>query len=128
MPQSTPDNVQKNMVNVINKFNNSNHHIIKKTAFLAYQIYINQPFIDGNKRTARLLTTLVTLREGLPFSSFNKLSKKTNFNHSLITTFLKKDNTIFESFLAKVFTTEMAQKIEKEKKLSKKNYGTINFL
>lgn len=126
LPISTPENVQSNMIGIIDEFNHSEAHIIEKISFLAYQIYINQAFVDGNKRTARLMTTFATLKAGLPFSTFNKLGKNTNFNHALITTYLKNDKQIIESFLAKTFTTEMAQKIEQNKAISKpKNLGFL---
>lgn len=118
IPESNPENVTDSMKQVIDKTNTSDVHLLKKAAYLAYQVFINQPFPDGNKRTARLLTTYLAMKEGLPLVVFN-IQKKTTFNSALIETYLKKDQNIMISFLAKEFTTALYQMIEKDKEMGK---------
>jgi len=126
IPDSTPENVSDNMQDVIEKTNHSGEHLLKKAAYLAYQVFVNQPFPDGNKRTARLAVTDLTLKEGLPLIPFN-IQKKTTFNSALIETFLKKDQNILTNFLSVEFTTTLYQMIEKEKELNKEKGKGFTF-
>ncbi|MFH1319263.1 MAG: Fic family protein [Bacteroidota bacterium] len=118
IPESIPENVSDRMKQVIDKTNKSDTHLLKKAAYLAYQVFINQPFPDGNKRTARLLVTNLTMKEGLPLIVFN-IQKKVTFNSALIETYLRKDQNIMTNFLCKEFTTALYQMIEKDKELKK---------
>lgn len=127
MPHSNPENVKRNMDIIIKSFNESKSHISERVAYLAFNIFINQPFNDANKRTARLITTFATLKEGLPLTSFDK-NKNTNFNHTLILSHIKKEKEIFIKFLAKDFLISMKQKIEKEKDLRKQTKNGLSFL
>lgn len=115
MPLSTKENSENNLNNLIENINNSKSHIIEKVSKLAYGLYINQFFPDGNKRTARLMTSFMTIKKGLPLSSFNKT--KTNFNSALLATYLENNKLMIIEHIAKNLITDMAQKIEKEKKL-----------
>ncbi|MCD4794242.1 MAG: Fic family protein [Bacteroidales bacterium] len=126
-PFSDNNNIEKNINNIITEFNNSKSHILEKVSFLAYNIFIHQPFPDGNKRTARLLTSYATIKEGLPLIPFN-IQKKTNFNDALLQTYFNKDKTIITKFLAIEFTTKLYQLIERNKKLKKTDNNDFIYL
>ncbi len=80
-PVSNAETVEKNM-EIIFIDNNAIRHILEKTAHLAYQIWINQPFPDGNKRTARLAIVYMLMAYGLPLVSFK--ASEHNFNEGLL--------------------------------------------
>lgn len=63
-PLSSPDNVAINMKMLLLQIENSDKNVIEKAAFLAQEIWLHQPFIDGNKRTARLLVNFLTMKKG----------------------------------------------------------------
>jgi len=127
-PHSSVETIANNMKDILKKFNNSKVHFIEKAAFLAFQIFINQPFPDGNKRTARLITTFISIKEGLPLTAFDNQGEKNNFNNALILSYLKKDSRIFEEFLSKEFSTEMYKVIEQEKRINKSQKSGPTFL
>lgn len=128
LPLSNPGTVEKNIKDVISRFNKSKAHIIEKTAFLAYQVFINQPFNDANKRTSRLITTFVSMKEGLPLTVFDNQTKHTNFNHALITSHLENDKNIVEEFLARDFIITISRLIEQQKKLNDSKDKGLSFL
>lgn len=127
-PISEPGTAEKNCINLLEKYNNSNAHIIEKIAYLTENIYLNQFFVDGNKRTARLITSFESMKYGLPFTAFDNQGKNTNFNHVLVTSYLKNDKSIIEKFLANVFMTEMSQKMQLEKKLKNSKPKNMGFM
>lgn len=118
IPVSDTENIANNMLQVIDKTNGYHGHLLKKAAYLSYQIFINQPFPDGNKRTARLMCTYLTIKEGLPLITFN-IQKKVNFNTALIETHLRKDQDIMTRFLSTEFTTALYQMIEHNEELKR---------
>jgi len=118
IPSSSPETVEKKILEIISRFNKSKAHIIEKIAFLAYKVFINQPFTDANKRTSRLITTFASMKEGLPITVFDNRAKHTNFNHALITSHLENDRSIVEEFLAREFMITMSGLIEQQKKLN----------
>lgn len=84
VPHSSVETVEKNMAILVERINAlQDKNEVEKASILAYEIYINQPFPDGNKRTSRLLFNFMTMKEGLPFVIFNS-SPKENFNSALI--------------------------------------------
>lgn len=127
LPLSDPKTVNKNIKNVIKTFNDSKAHIIERASYLAYNIFIHQAFNDANKRTSRLITTFVTIKEGLPLTAFDNQAKKTNFNHVLIMSHLKENTNILKEFLTKEFLISMKQKIENEKTLKNTNKKGLSF-
>lgn len=127
-PISEPGTAEKNCINLLEKYNNSNAHIIEKIAYLTENIYLNQFFVDGNKRTARLITTFETMKYGLPFTAFDNQGKNTNFNHVLVTSYLNNDKSIIEKFIANVFMTEMSRKMQQENKLNKSKPKNMGFM
>jgi Fic family protein len=127
IPASDPETVGKNMIETFDRFNNSKAHIIEKTAFLAYQVFIHQPFHDANKRTSRLMTTFVSMKEGLPITAFDYQEKSSNFNHALITSYLENNKSILEEFLAREFIASMGQLIERQKMLDNSKNKDLSF-
>jgi Fic family protein len=125
IPISTPETINQNIQDVLVKVNESNAHIIKRVAFLAYNIYIHQPFTDGNKRTARLATTFLTMKFGLPLIVFDHQSKQTDFNKCLLTAHLNNDPLILENFLANEFIISMLQQMENQN--NQNNTKGLNF-
>lgn len=55
MPMSSPDDVQKNMKLIISNVKKTDANVLDKAVYLAQEIWIHQPFVEGNKRTGRLL-------------------------------------------------------------------------
>ncbi len=127
-PLSEPSTAEKNCIDLFEKYNNSKAHIIEKIAYLTENIYLNQFFVDGNKRTARLITTFETIKYGLPFTAFDNQEKNTNFNHVLVTSYLNEDKSIIEKFIANVFMTEMSRKMQQENKLKNSKPKNIGFI
>ena len=89
--------------------------LLEKCAYLAYQIWINQPFPDGNKRTARLSASYLLMSIGLPLISFK--AEGYHFNEGLLR--CHKEKTLLP--IAGVIATEVKQQlseiIEMDKKL-----------
>ncbi|MFC4163865.1 Fic family protein [Epilithonimonas zeae] len=101
-PYSSPENVIKNIQLLINQFENSDKNVIEKASFLAQGIWLNQPFIDGNKRTARLLINFMTMSKGFPLFTYE--SKGALFNEMLVSQY-----TECQSGLIKNLITECLQ-------------------
>ena len=60
-PLSSPDNVSENMDRLVAQVEKSTASEIKKAAFLAQELWLHQPLVDGNKRTGRLLINFLTM-------------------------------------------------------------------
>ena len=118
VPESDPYNIGEKMKSVLESINKSDKHIIQRTAELAYRIFINQPFMDGNKRTSRLCVTFMTMKEGLPLVIFNN-QKGIDYNEAMLLTFLEKEPSIFLKFLTKEFSMAMEKMIEQNKEITK---------
>lgn len=72
---------------------------------MAYQLFINQPFPDGNKRTARLVVVYLLLESGLPLISFK--AEGYNFNEGLLRSY--KENSLAP--IIHVIETEVKQQL-----------------
>ena len=57
IPLSSPENATQNMNELIKKLNSSDKNVIEKAVFLAQEIWLHQPFVDGNKRIGAILFT-----------------------------------------------------------------------
>jgi len=117
-PLSNPGNVERNMKKIIETVNGSKDHIIKKASLIAYNIFIHQPFIDGNKRTSRLTVTYLTMKEGLPLTVFNQ-QKGFNYNEALLLTYMEKEPSIFVKFISKEFRMGLEKMIQENIELNK---------
>ena len=97
-PLSNPENVHLNMKMLIARIENSNKDVIEKSAFLAQEIWLNQPFIDGNKRTARLLINFLTMKEGFPLFTYDK--KGAYFNDMLVNQYTQQEPGLIQNFIS----------------------------
>ena len=113
-PISNTGTVEKNMEHVFDE-NKNKTHVIEQSAHLAFQIFINQPFPDGNKRTARLVVAYKLMEAGLPLISFH--AEGYHFNEGLLRS--HKENSLLP--LIKVIETEVKQQltelIERDKQI-----------
>lgn len=96
-PLSSPENVSINMQMLIKRIEMSDKNIIEKSAFLAQEIWLNQPFIDGNKRTARLLINFMTMKEGFPLFTYE--NKGALFNDMLVNQYTQRKVGLIEGFI-----------------------------
>lgn len=117
-PDSVPENVEKNMRSIIEDVEKSEKHIIQKAADFSYRIFINQPFVDGNKRTSRLVVTFMTIKEGLPLVVFNNQTG-IDYNRAMLLTYLEKEPSVFLKFLTKEFSMAMEKMIKQNKEVTK---------
>ncbi|TRX40367.1 Fic family protein [Flavobacterium restrictum] len=81
-PLSSPDNVEEKMETLLKTIQESKKNVLDKSVFLAQEIWIHQPFVDGNKRTGRLLINFLLMKEGFPLFSFT--NEKSNYNSLLV--------------------------------------------
>lgn len=109
-PLSEPETVMENMINLVEKINSSNKDVFDKTVFLAQEIWLHQPFVDGNKRTGRLLISFLTMKEGLPLFSFD--DKEKNYNHLLVQQYTEGKNDLIKNYIQTKLIQEMEQRIE----------------
>ena len=98
-PLSTTKNVKDNMKRILAKAQDDSEHILTRAAGVAFSIFIHQPFVDGNKRTARLISSFLLLRAGCPLFNFRNTPKE-NYNEYLLQAFFNKDISTLEKFIA----------------------------
>lgn len=96
-PLSNPENVSINMQMLIRRIDMSEKNVIEKSSLLAQDIWLNQPFIDGNKRTARLLINFMTMKEGFPLFTYE--NKGAFFNDMLVTQYTEHKAGLIENFI-----------------------------
>ena len=115
VPLSNEKNVSENMASLFSTMNNMKGGLIKKAAYLAFQIFYNQPFPDGNKRIARLAVTYTLMNEGYPLVSFRGLG--TNFNEALLRSYVSEDLTPLTEYISKEYTQQLLQYAAEYKEL-----------
>lgn len=101
-----------------------NHHIIDRMAALVYNIWLNQPFFDGNKRTARALSVSLAIKEDLSMPIYD--AKGSVFNQNLIASYKNQDLSYVKDYINKVMCRSMAREIEISKNIKReanKNKG-----
>lgn len=96
-PLSTLKNTESNMKILVDQLNLSNKSVFEKAVFLAQEIWLHQPFIDGNKRTGRLLINFLTMREGYPLFVYS--NKAANYNNLLVTQYLEKKPNLVKNYV-----------------------------
>ena len=114
-PLSSPNNVEENMSLLIEKVNKSNKHIIEKAAYLAQEIWLHQPFLDGNKRTGRLLINFLTIKLGFPLFVFKDESK--NYNNILIEQYLEAKPNLITNYINEKLTSKIYYYIDIKKSI-----------
>lgn len=115
VPLSTPENVDENINELITSVQGSNKFIVTKAAFLAQELWLHQPFVDGNKRVGRLAINFLTMNEGFPLFVFEEKSR--NYNSLLVEQYIDKKPGLIESYIenALIKTMKRALDIKKDK-------------
>lgn len=116
MPLSSPENVFENMKILIERVNASNKNVLEKAVFLAQEIWIHQPFVDGNKRTGRLLINFLLIKEGFPLFSFD--NENLNYNSLLVEQFYNSKPDLIKNYIIETLSNKMIS--------SMANYAKIN--
>lgn len=111
-PLSTPKSVATNMNLLISRIKISDANIIDKASFLAQEIWLHQPFIDGNKRTARLLVNFLTMKEGFPLFAYN--DKGAYFNDVLINQYTSKSSGLIQEFITQMLRNRINELLNQD--------------
>lgn len=104
-PLSTPTTVAKNMENLVKSVWESDRTVVEKSAFLAQELWLHQPFVDKNKRTGRLAINFLTLKVGFPLFVFEDKSK--NYNSLLVEQYIEKKPGLVSTYIEKALVKTM---------------------
>ena len=115
VPLSNENNVSENMTSLFSEMNTMKGDPVKKAAYMAFQIFYNQPFPDGNKRMARLAVTYSMMKEGYPLVSFRGLG--TNFNEALLRSYISKDIKPLTEYIRAEYTQQLLQYVSEYNEL-----------
>jgi Fic family protein len=107
IPLSSPENVINNMSELI--FNLSSKNVLEKAVFLAQEIWLHQPFVDGNKRTGRLLINFLLMKEGFPLFSFD--NEKQNYNSLLVEQYYDSKENLVQNYVVETLSEKMTKTI-----------------
>jgi Fic family protein len=117
MPLSSPEDVQENIEDLIENVNKSKASVLDKAVFLAQEIWIHQPFVDGNKRTGRLLINFLLMKEGFPLFSYD--TENLNYNNLLVEQYYDSKPDIVKNYIAETLSKKMNDDIEAFSKIKK---------
>lgn len=117
MPLSSPDDVQNNMFVLIENVNKSEASVLDKAVFLAQEIWIHQPFVDGNKRTGRLLINFLLIKEGFPLFSYD--NENLNYNSLLVEQYCESKPDLVKNYIIETLSKKMKNDIEDFSKIKK---------
>ncbi len=117
VPLSTPDNVVENINKLLTSVLGSNKSVITKAAFLAQELWLHQPFVDGIKRAGRLAINFLTMKEGFPLFVFEDKSR--NYNSLLVEQYLDKKPGLIEDYIEKALIKTMKRALDIEKNKGK---------
>ncbi|VAW10638.1 hypothetical protein MNBD_BACTEROID03-2657 [hydrothermal vent metagenome] len=112
-PLSNPENVQSNMEDLVQSVFKSKANIIDKVSFLAQELWLHQPFMDGNKRTGRLAINFLTMKEGFPLFIFEDRNK--NYNSVLIEQFRDNKPGLVSKYIEVSLSNRMNQSLNLNK-------------
>ncbi|MFV0566213.1 MAG: Fic family protein [Flavobacteriaceae bacterium] len=112
-PLSSPENAEQNLIDLINQVNSSTKSIIEKASFLAQEIWLHQPFIDGNKRTGRLFINFLLMKEGYPLFVYEDRSQ--NYNSLLVEQYMENKPGLIENYIAEKLIDRMQYYINIDK-------------
>ncbi len=115
-PFSNTETVNENMILVLNETNKITS-VLQRCAHLAYQLWINQPFPDGNKRTARLAVAYYLMQEGLPLIMFK--AEGVHFNEGLLRSHFEKNLNPLMTVIQKEVIQQLTELIELNERLKK---------
>ncbi|WP_321310623.1 Fic family protein [Marinifilum fragile] len=121
VPQSTPKDVEENVKQLLRQLKSDNKPVTEKAADLAYQIWLHQPFVDGNKRTGRLLINFLTMKEDYPIFVYSRLSDKT-YNQILINEYLNTQQEMISVYIENRLFTTIKERIEIFNKFEKTKF------
>ena len=125
MPLSSPNNVTENMNYLIEKVNSSDKNVIDKAVFLAQEIWLHQPFVDGNKRTGRLLINFLLMKAGFPLFTYNH--PNLNYNSLLVEQYYDKKPDLIKNYIVETLTSKLETSILSNSKI-KKNGNGLRFM
>ncbi len=117
IPLSSPDDVQKNMEALIEKVNKSDAFVLDKAVFLAQEIWIHQPFVDGNKRTGRLLINFLLMKEGFPLFSYD--TENLNYNSLLVEQYYESKPDLVKNYILETLSKKMNDDLEAFSRIKK---------
>ena len=115
IPISSPQNILQNMNNLIDIINKSDKNVLDKCVFLAQEIWIHQPFVDGNKRTGRLLINYLLMKNGYPLFSFN--NQKSNYNSLLVEQYYDSKQDLIKNYIIETLSDKMILALESYSKI-----------
>ena len=113
-PISDPSNVRKNIDGIINEIKASKAPVVKKAAYLAQELWIHQPFVDGNKRAGRLAVNFLTMKEGFPLFIYDDGSK--NYNALLVEQYYDKRTGLITDYIENELMKKMKQSLNLTRK------------
>ena len=123
-PLSNPNNVLLNMQMLIKRIENSEKNVIEKASFLAQEIWLHQPFIDGNKRTARLLINFMTMKVGFPLFTYEK--KGAYFNDMLVNQYTNQKAGQIQNFITESLENRINKLLDLDNKTQ--NFKGLRFM
>ncbi len=121
IPLSSPENVVENMTELVAKINSSNKDILDKAIFIAQEIWLHQPFVDGNKRTGRLLINFILMKGGFPLFEYN--NKKSDYNSLLVEQYYDHKPNLIKNYIIETLTSKLEAAIISNSKIKKNGNG-----
>jgi Fic family protein len=109
LPLSNPDNVLHNMNILIATVSKSDKDTIEKASYLAQEVWLHQPFVDGNKRTGRLLINFLLMKEGFPLFTFELKNK--NYNSLLVEQYYDGKSNLIQDYITKTLSEKLTLSI-----------------
>ncbi len=109
-PLSTPKTAKSNMIKLLETIKQSNKSVIQKAVYLAQELWLHQPFVDGNKRTGRLLINFLLIKEGYPLFTFD--SEKSNYNSLLVEQYMEGKENLVVNHITKLLKQQMEKQIK----------------
>jgi len=97
--------------------NKSEANVLEKAVYLAQEIWIHQPFVDGNKRTGRLLINFLLMKEGFPLFSYD--TENLNYNSLLVEQYYESKPDLVKNYIVETLSKKMITDIEAFSKIKK---------
>ena len=113
IPLSSPIDVLENMKHLFETITKSDKDCIEKASFLAQEIWLHQPFIDGNKRIGRLLINFLLMKEGFPLFAFTNQ----NYNSLLVEQYYDGTPNLIQNYIQEILSARLQTLIEASKKV-----------
>jgi len=116
-PLSSPQSVEDDMKKLINTINASSKSSLEKAVFIAQEIWLHQPFVDGNKRTGRLLINFLLMQDGYPLFSFD--TENNNYNSLLVTQYIEHKEKLVLDYIINKLKTQITLYLQTKKNIKK---------